>query len=137
MRAISIHNPWATLIATGKKTLEIRSWKTGYRGELLIISTQRKYADYLRGMALCVVHLADVREFVPADADAAHIAYQPECFAWVLTDVRPITPFPVKGKQGFYNVIYPAQTFDILPVTPSRGIESLPLFAHDSSHAGQ
>jgi len=73
MRAISIHNPWATLISTGAKTLEIRSWKTSYRGDLLIVSTQRKYADYPRGVALCVVRLADVREFVPADADAAHI----------------------------------------------------------------
>ena len=129
MRAISIHNPWATLISTGAKTLEIRSWKTSYRGDLLIVSTQRKYADYPRGVALCIVRLSDVREFVPTDADAAHIAYQPGYFAWVLTDVRPITPFPVKGRQGFYNVIYPAQTSDILPARPSREIENLPLFA--------
>ena len=129
MRAISIHNPWATLISTGAKTLEIRSWKTSYRGDLLIVSTQRKYADYPRGVALCVVRLADVREFVPADADAAHIPYQPGYFAWVLADVRPITPFPVKGQQGFYNMIYPDQNSDILPTTPSREIENLPLFA--------
>jgi hypothetical protein len=132
MRAISIHNPWATLIATGKKTLEIRSWKTSYRGDLLIVSTQRKYADYPRGVALCIVRLADVREFVPADAGAAHIVFLPECFAWVLDDVRPIAPFPVKGQQGFYNVIYPAQTSGILPATPARKIESLPLFARGS-----
>lgn len=129
MRAISINNPWATLIAKGEKTLEIRSWQTAFRGDILIVSTQRKYADYPRGAALCIVRLAGVREFVPADAAAAHIAYQLGYFAWVLSDVRPITPFPVKGQQGFYNVIYPAQTSDILPVTPVRGIESLPLFA--------
>jgi len=47
----------------------------------------------------------------------------------VLADVRPITPFPVKGQQGFYNMIYPDQNSDILPTTPSREIENLPLFA--------
>jgi len=137
MKAISIHNPYATLIAQALKTLEIRSWKTSYRGELLIVSTQRKYADLPCGVAVCVVNLFDIREFTPADMLAAHIPYQPRCFAWVLADVRPITPFPVKGQQGFYNVIYPAQTSNILPVTPGREIESLPLFVRNLNHVAQ
>ena len=36
MKAISIHQPWASLIAFGEKRFETRSWKTDYRGPLLI-----------------------------------------------------------------------------------------------------
>jgi len=35
MTAISIHQPWASLIAFGEKRYETRSWKTDYRGLLL------------------------------------------------------------------------------------------------------
>lgn len=33
MKAITVIQPWATLLATGKKHIETRSWKTNYRGE--------------------------------------------------------------------------------------------------------
>ncbi len=36
MRALTLHQPWATLIALGVKTVETRSWATPYRGRLLI-----------------------------------------------------------------------------------------------------
>ncbi len=36
MKAITIKQPWATLIINGYKKHEFRSWKTKYRGELLI-----------------------------------------------------------------------------------------------------
>ena len=36
MRAISLHQPWATLVAIGAKKIETRHWATDYRGELLI-----------------------------------------------------------------------------------------------------
>ena len=36
MKAITVIQPWATLLATGKKRIETRSWKTNYRGEILI-----------------------------------------------------------------------------------------------------
>ena len=35
-RAISLRQPWATLIAIGAKVIETRSWTTSYRGRLLI-----------------------------------------------------------------------------------------------------
>ena len=107
MRAITIHNPWASLIARGEKTLEIRSWKTSYRGDVLIASSARPLDGYLRGAGLCVVRLTDVRTFVPEDSVAAHIPFLPDLWAWVLTDVRVIAPFPVRGKQGFYEVNIP------------------------------
>ncbi len=36
MKAITIKEPWATLIAEGYKEYEFRVWKTNYRGEILI-----------------------------------------------------------------------------------------------------
>ena len=36
MKVLTIKQPWATLIMQGDKRLEFRSWKTNYRGELLI-----------------------------------------------------------------------------------------------------
>lgn len=36
MKALSIIQPWASLIATGIKDIENRTWRTSYRGEFLI-----------------------------------------------------------------------------------------------------
>jgi len=36
IRALTIRQPWASLIAAGVKTIETRSWSTSYRGPLLI-----------------------------------------------------------------------------------------------------
>ena len=36
MKVITIKQPFATLIAKGYKTYEFRSWKTSYRGKILI-----------------------------------------------------------------------------------------------------
>jgi hypothetical protein len=36
MKAITLTNPWATLVAIGAKRIETRSWKTSYRGPLAI-----------------------------------------------------------------------------------------------------
>jgi hypothetical protein len=36
LKAITIHQPWATLIAIGEKENETRSWATKYRGPLAI-----------------------------------------------------------------------------------------------------
>jgi hypothetical protein len=36
MKALTLTQPWATLIAVGAKTIETRSWGTGYRGPLAI-----------------------------------------------------------------------------------------------------
>lgn len=36
MKAITVKQPFASLIAAGLKEYEFRTWKTGYRGEILI-----------------------------------------------------------------------------------------------------
>lgn len=36
MKALTLHQPWASLIAVGAKTIETRSWSTSHRGALAI-----------------------------------------------------------------------------------------------------
>lgn len=41
MKAISLWQPWASLIAGGHKAIETRSWTTTYRGPLAIHATRK------------------------------------------------------------------------------------------------
>src|SRR5688500_9822529 len=36
IRALTLHQPYATLVAVGAKTIETRSWSTNYRGRIAI-----------------------------------------------------------------------------------------------------
>ena len=38
MKALSVQQPWAELIARGEKTIEVRNRNTRHRGPLLIVS---------------------------------------------------------------------------------------------------
>ena len=38
MKVLTIREPWASLIIEGYKNYEFRSWKTNYRGKILIHS---------------------------------------------------------------------------------------------------
>ena len=50
MKAISLTQPWATLVAIGQKKIETRSWATAYRGWLLIHAAKGFPAE---AQALC------------------------------------------------------------------------------------
>jgi hypothetical protein len=41
LKALSIRQPYAEWIASKKKKFEVRSWRTHYRGQLVICSSQR------------------------------------------------------------------------------------------------
>jgi len=86
MKAITLWQPWATLVAIGAKRLETRSWSTDFRGPLVIHAAKKRDADlnemcvsnprfaytlkdfrdsrghfgFPLGCALCVVDLIDV-----------------------------------------------------------------------------
>ena len=36
MKCLSLKQPFAELLATGKKTVELRNWNTNFRGEFII-----------------------------------------------------------------------------------------------------
>lgn len=43
MKALSLRQPWASLVALGVKTVETRSWSTSYRGPLAIHAATRHF----------------------------------------------------------------------------------------------
>jgi hypothetical protein len=106
MKALTIHQPWASLIITGEKTLENRGWRTKYRGPLLIHASQtiaptRMAFDLPRGVLLGIVDLIDC---VPlADVAGQPFAEGPIC--WKLANPRPFSrPIPLRGKMGVFDV---------------------------------
>lgn len=105
MKALSVRQPWASMIASGRKTIEVRSWSTRYRGPLLICATQRpRLADLPTGAALCVVELIDCRPMTKDDERGAAVPHQPGYFAWLLRHIRSVGAFRVVGRLGLFDV---------------------------------
>ena len=50
MKALTLTQPWATLVAIGAKTIETRSWGTSFRGSLAIHAA-RKFPEDARDLA--------------------------------------------------------------------------------------
>ena len=103
MKALSLKQPWANLVAFGKKTIETRRWTTMHRGDLLIVSCKEPPIEPA-GCALAVVKLVDCRPMTWEDMDAACCALYPRAQAWIFTNIRRIEPFPVRGEMGLYDV---------------------------------
>lgn len=131
MKALSIRQPYANLILSGAKSVEIRSWETPHRGDLLICAGKtpawpKEAMEHIGadlglpwnfGQALCVVELYDVRPLREEDADDAFILAEEvdtSSFGWHLRRVRPVVPRPVKGKLGLFEV--DTAEFSISPV---------------------
>lgn len=103
MRALSVKQPWAELIASGKKKVEYRTWKVDVRGDLLIVaSTTKNDADCIDerfdpraltyGAAMCVVDLVKVTE-----GDDG-------LYEWHVRNPRRVQPVAIKGYAAIYNV---------------------------------
>lgn len=52
MRAITLTQPWASLVAIGAKRIETRSWSTSYRGPLAIHAA-KGFPGYAKDLAKC------------------------------------------------------------------------------------
>ena len=55
MKAITLKQPWATLVIEGYKKYEFRTWKTNYRGEIYIHagkSVDKKAMEKLKNLNL-------------------------------------------------------------------------------------
>jgi hypothetical protein len=103
MKALSVKQPWANLIASGLKTIETRKRWTSYRGLLLICSSKNPAIEPA-GQAIAVCRLVDCRAMMERDEDAAHVAYEQKKYSWILRDIRKIKPFPVRGQLGIFNI---------------------------------
>jgi hypothetical protein len=138
IKAISLWQPWATLVARGLKTHETRHWPTEHRGPIAIHAA--KTLDLVgapvqlchRGLgrawwAECpqgaIVAIARLRTCVSTDAvfrdltraDEAAGDFSQGRFAWRLGDIRRLVePIPALGRQGLFNWAPPQDIEDRL-----------------------
>ena len=125
MKAISLWQPWATLMACGLKKNETRHWATSYRGLLLIHATKRmepptilmrqllkpfsyqSWGDFPRGALVCQLNLVDclpTDDYIPTHPEYQFGDYTPNRFVWITDNLQAFKPIPYKGSQGFFNV---------------------------------
>lgn len=128
MKALTIHEPFATLIMQGKKKVENREWFTGMTGDLIIHAgaSDRFLNDWhtyglgplpdkiQKTMVLGIVKVVDCVQMTgeqgqPMNVEPEHdwlnshpYAFGPYC--WILDDVRVLEkPFHWRGQQKLWN----------------------------------
>ena len=120
MKALSLHQPYASLIAQGVKTIETRRWPTKHRGDLLIVSTKkgRNSPEHPTGVAVCVVNVVGCRRMTRADEGAAAVKLYDGAWAWLLKDIRPVPPVRIRGNRKFFQVDWPAELAKYARIRP-------------------
>ena len=124
MKAITVWQPWATLLATGQKHNETRSWKTSYRGEILIHAAKTDHSGILlhipmeelkhfQDAGVVKANLVDCFQIDEAyrrklqrenPAELAFGDYTIGRYAWVMADAILFNkPISARGKQGLWN----------------------------------
>ncbi len=104
VKALSLQQPYANLVASGKKTLETRTWTTKYRGDILICASMSGVGEP-KGVALCLVTIDYIRPMTQADIEDACVELYPRAQVWGLSNLRVLEdPFPVKGQLSLYNL---------------------------------
>ena len=93
MKALSVRGDYIMDMIAGKKKIEYRTWKTNYRGPLLMCSTAKKVAGAAPGYAICVVNLKSI-QYVPFE----------DLYYWNIELADVIKPIHVKGQLKLFNV---------------------------------
>jgi hypothetical protein len=121
MKALTIKQPWATLIMHHGKDVENRNWGSSFRGQVAITSsvTSTDY-DYENAMELmemlgkpfprcsaetiprgCILGTVEVYDCVK-ESDSPWFFGE---YGFLLRDPRPLAvPIPIKGKLGFWDL---------------------------------
>jgi hypothetical protein len=144
LTAITLHQPWASLVAKGWKQYETRDWPTNHRG-LIVIHAGRKpkgkqelrehdkvvasFKDLLNedcpySSVIAIAELTDVicmtEEFIkeqsPTELRCGNWAVGR--YAFKLENVRPLAPISATGKQGLWKFDQEAAGFDSLHLEP-------------------
>lgn len=104
MKALTVYPDIAMLIVGGLKTVEIRTWKTDYRGDILITSSAKKLKGTIPGHVMGIVTLKDVVPFKKEHMKAAMVTHMVgNSYAWILENPRIIKPIPIKGKLSLWE----------------------------------
>ena len=123
MKALTIKQPWASLIIEGYKKYEFRSWKTNYRGKVLIhagLSNDKTSLVRFNGYDLdykygAIIGEAEITDCILVDERLNNelrcinsLVYKEsgylEKWAWKLDNVKKYNkPIYIKGKLGLWN----------------------------------
>ena len=123
MKCLSVSQPYADLIVKGRKTIELRSWNTKFRGEFLVHAPLKIKVEACRrvgtdpttlrtGAIIGRVEIYGVKKYrnrteVKADSDK-HLAineYIDHRYGFLLKNPKELRiPIPYKGKLGFFEV---------------------------------
>lgn len=122
MKCLSISQPFADLIISGKKTIELRNWNTNFRGEFLIhaplkiktndckrLKINKKFAT---GVIIGKAELYDVKKYnslkeIKSDQKFHFAAkkFQGKIFGFKIRNVKILKiPISCKGQLGFFDV---------------------------------
>lgn len=103
MKVLTVRQPWANMIASGKKTIETRKWYAKYRGPLLIHSSKNPPIDPA-GFVLCVVTLLDCHRMTKEDEQDACCPRYPRAYSLVFGKLwRLPRPFRMNGALYVYE----------------------------------
>ena len=128
MKALTICQPYAELIALLEKPVENRTWTTDYRGPLAIHAGKsrdwlgpgdmERYPDMAFGAFVAVGNLVACLRVnsITSSHDPKMIALAANVhtegpWCWVLDNVRRIDPIPYRGAQGLWDApddLFPA-----------------------------
>jgi len=122
LKCLSISQPFADLIISGKKTIELRNWNTSLRGEFLIHAPLKVRIDdcnrlkinkkFVTGAIIGKVEIYDVKKYnsskeVTLDRKF-HFSvkkFQKKTYGFILKNPRSFRiPIPWKGQLGFFDV---------------------------------
>ena len=122
-KALSVKQPYASLLLAtdyidekgtihARKTIEVRSRNTNYRGDLLICSTAKPSSiAYPVSATIGLVELYDVKpvkDFTPEEWEATCIppAQRPlKGYGWLVRNPRRVVEIPIKGQLGLWDFI--------------------------------
>jgi hypothetical protein len=118
--ALSLRQPWAELIVSGRKPIEVRAWERDYRGRIWIHAA--KHVDEVLDARFDIrnpyrggfIGSAELTSIEPFDAESweawrkYHLdagPFRPGLFAWVLASPRRLaSPVRARGNVGLYDL---------------------------------
>lgn len=123
MKVLTLKQPWATLVAEGIKKYEFRSWKTNYRGKVLIhagAGIDKKDMERFKDLnmefpskkLLAEVEIEDCLELddelnkkINNENNIAYGSKKRTGYAWKLKNVKKINiDKEVNGQLGLWNI---------------------------------
>ena len=112
--ALSVRQPWADCIIYGGKNVENRSWRTFYRGPLLIHASKKMepgaIRDFCRHPNKSYRDKRDLGGIIGiVDLDYCVRGYcsmwaKSGMWHWVLRRPRPLPFTPCPGRQGLFKI---------------------------------